>query len=113
MLIIHVTHHLNTQGIQYFEEWYQECYDFVSKQDGFHLLEKAYDNVGTGAIHIWLHFESREKMLAWGNSEQHANLINKLDSYRTKDWEATWYDTQVACVEKFIIPIGLHSVVNN
>ena len=61
MLIIHVTHFLNDEGLQYFEEWYRECYGFISKQDGFCLLEKAYDNAGTDAVHLWLHFESREK----------------------------------------------------
>lgn len=111
MLIIHVTHYLNPQGFAYFAEWYKECYHFIAAQDGFLFLEKAYDNPGTAAIHLWLHYENREKMLRWGNSEQHAVLMNKLAPYRTRDWEATWYDTETACVERFVIPAGLHSVV--
>lgn len=112
MLIIHVTHFLDDAGLRYFEEWYHDCYGFISKQDGFRLLEKAYDNAGSGAVHLWLHFESREKMLLWGNSDAHAMMISKLDRYRTQDWLATWYDTDIDRVETFVIPRGWHSVIS-
>ena len=50
-------------------------------------------------------------MATWGNSAEHAKLIAQLDPYRTQDWEATWYDTQIPRVERFVIPHGKHSVV--
>lgn len=110
MLIIHVKHFLNNEGIKHFDTWFKECYAYLSKQNGFYSLQRAFDNINTGIVHIWLHFENREKMEVWGNSKEHAELIADLDPYRTQSWTATWYDTKKACVEEFIIPLGKHTV---
>lgn len=106
MLIIHVKHFLNQKGINSFDDWFNDCRSYLRKQDGFRLLERAFDNTQPEIVHIWLHFESREKMAAWGNSDEHARLINQLDPYRTRPWEAKWYDTSQPCVESFVIPLG-------
>jgi antibiotic biosynthesis monooxygenase (ABM) superfamily enzyme len=111
MIIIHVKHYLNPQGLRFFDEWFDLCHTFLSKQAGFIFLQRAYDNTEPSTVHIWLHFETREQLIPWGNSNEHASLISKLDPYRIKEWEATWYDTEQACVEKFIIPLGKHSVL--
>lgn len=108
MLIIHVKHYLNKKGLNYFDTWFKEVYQFIAKQDGFISLHRAYDN-DHKTVHIWLHFQNREKMLLWGSSKEHAQLIAKLDPYRTQAWEATWYDTEKPNVEKFIIPLGEHN----
>lgn len=112
MLIVYVKHFLNHDGRQIFESWFNDCYDYISKQNGFISLDRAYDNTETEVIHIWLRIENREKMLAWGETTEHAQLIARLDPYRTKDWEAIWFDTEKPCVEKFTIPLGKHNVVN-
>ena len=111
MLIIHVKHHLNQAGRQLFDTWFQAGHDYISKQDGFHSLHRAFDDTEIETVHIWLHFEGREKMAIWGASDEHAKLIAELDPYRTKDWEATWYDTEIPRVEKFVIPLGEHNVI--
>lgn len=111
MLIIHVKHYLNSEGKKIFDAWFKQCFDYLSKQDGFCSLQRAFDDTEPETVHIWLHFENREKMAVWGNSPEHAELISAFDPYRTRDWEATWYDTAVPCVEKFVIPRGMHSVL--
>ena len=110
MLIIHVKHYLNLSGCNLFDEWFENCFAYLSKQDGFVSLQRAFDDTETETVHIWLHFESREKMTVWGQSLEHAKLIAALDPYRIRDWEATWYDTDIPRVEKFTIPRGMHNV---
>jgi hypothetical protein len=96
-----------------FNAWFKDCFSYISQQDGFHALHRAFDDIETETVHIWLHFECREKMAAWGQTTEHAKLIARLDPYRTQDWEATWYDTDIPRVERFIIPLGEHNVLNN
>ncbi len=109
MLIIHVKHFLNEEGLNYFDTWFKGCYAYLSKQNGFCSLQRAFDNVNPETVHIWLHLENREKMQVWGNSDEHAVLIAELDPYRTQPWTATWYDTEKACVEEYVIPLGEHT----
>lgn len=108
MLIIHVKHFLNKDGIKFFDQWFDGCLQFLSKKEGFLLLQRAFDDTNLGCVHIWLHFENREKLETWGNTEEHALLIAQLDPYRTQDWEATWYDTEQPRVERYVIPLGEH-----
>jgi hypothetical protein len=110
MLIIYVKHFLNEAGKNYFDTWFKECHDYLAKQDGFYSLHRAFDNIHIDTVHIWLHFENREKMALWGESEEHSDIILKLDPYRTQEWQATWYDTDKPCVEHFIVPLGQHNV---
>lgn len=109
MIIIHVRHFLNEDGLSYFDQWFEKCYEFLSQQDGFHSLQRAFDDTESGCVHIWLHFENRKKLEAWGNSKEHEFLIAQLDPYRTHNWEATWYDTEIPCVEKYVISLGKHN----
>src|SRR5579862_7677743 len=102
MLIIHVKHYLNLNGRHFFDAWFKDCYRYLSQQDGFISLHRAFDDTETETVHIWLHFENREKITIWGTSSEHAKLISTLDPYRTQDWEVTWYDTDKPRVEKFI-----------
>ena len=111
MLIIHVRHFLNDKGLAEFDQWFALCQAYLSKQDGFHSLYRAFDNTQPGLVHVWLHYESREKMLVWGESLEHAELIGRLDPYRIQDWEATWYDTESPDVQTYVIPLGKHSVL--
>lgn len=105
MLIIHIKHYLNDQGIKFFDVWFEKVFGYISKKEGFLLLERAFDNNNQECVHIWLHFRDRETLKAWAQSDEHNQIVRELDSYRTASWEATWYNTEKAEVEHHIIPL--------
>lgn len=49
--------------------------------------------------------------MAIGRLDYYLSIQESFLHERYKEWEATWYDTEQACVEKSVIPLGKHAVL--
>lgn len=82
MLLSHIEHYLNPEGMKKFPTWYKELKQLFLKQDGFISIKYAYDPVDFGCIHIWTEFNSEEKAEKWAQSQPKTDIQARLDPFR-------------------------------
>lgn len=84
MLLSHIVHYLNTEGIKIFPDWYIELKKLFSKQAGFISIKYAYDPNDQNCIHIWTEFTDEAKAEEWAQSQLKIDIQARLDPFRTK-----------------------------
>lgn len=84
MLLSHIKHYLNPEGIKIFPSWYNELKQLFIKQEGFINIKYAYDPQDSSCIHIWTEFSDEEKAENWAQSQLKIDIQGRLDPFRTK-----------------------------
>jgi len=84
MLLSHIEHYLNSEGIKAFPAWYAELKNLFLNQDGFINIKYAHDPVDSGCIHIWTEFTNIEQANIWAQSQMKIDIQAHLDPMRTK-----------------------------
>ena len=84
MLLSHIEHYLNPEGIKKFPSWYAELKQLFLMQDGFISIKYAFDPIDPSCIHIWTEFSSLEKAEKWAQSQPKIDIQARLDIFRTK-----------------------------
>lgn len=84
MLLSHIEHYLNPEGMTEFPRWYEELKQLFLKQDGFVSIKYAYDPIAPGCIHIWTEFSSEAKAEKWAQSQPKIDIQARLDAFRIK-----------------------------
>ena len=98
MVIVHIKHYLTDKGINYFiNYWFEAAYKLLEQYDGFSSLKYSIDSDDEICINLWLEFNSLSNLKNWRASEKHAELVSRLDIYRTKP-----YDTKRYLIENFL-----------
>jgi len=84
MLLSHIEHYLNPEGIKLFPSWYAELKQLFLKQDGFQTIKYAYDPEDPCCIHIWTEFSTLESAEKWAQSQLKIDIQARLDPLRIK-----------------------------
>lgn len=88
MIIVYVKHYLNVSGIEYFGAWYQKVCRAIFKQPGFIGIESHKDEHDVSCVHIAVKFSDVSCLDNWIKTPAHGEVVDLLDPYRTKPWEA-------------------------
>ena len=91
MLMSHVKHFLNPEGIEYFPIWFKEGSIITAQQKGFISLKYAFDQDDPSCVNIWVEFESPEDIKNWSATSLHQEIIAKLNPYKIKSYTAIRY----------------------
>ncbi|MFT3741536.1 MAG: hypothetical protein QM752_02515 [Gammaproteobacteria bacterium] len=89
MVVVHVKHYLNNNGILFFNEWFINISKILKSQDGFISIGYGQDKKNISCMSVLLKFENEEKLSIWGKSRLHDLEVSKLDPYRIRPYEAT------------------------
>lgn len=84
MLLSHIEHYLNPEGVKLFPGWYIELKQLFLKQDGFINIKYAYDPENSSCIHIWTEFSDEQKADKWAQSQLKIDIQARLDPFRIK-----------------------------
>lgn len=84
MLLSHIEHYLNADGMKEFPRWYEELKQLFLKQDGFINMKYANDPIDPGCMHIWTEFCCEAKAEKWARSQSKIDIQARLDAFRTK-----------------------------
>ena len=89
MFLVLVRHYLSDEGKEYFkEQWFPIVEDIISQKNGFISIE--YSEELPDCMFITIKFQNKETFFLWNTHSLHDDVINKLDSYRSRDyWEST------------------------
>lgn len=84
MIVVHVEHFLNAEGVDYFPQWIVEAREVLGQFEGFRSIQQLEWVDDPQTCHLWLEFERLELLRAWSASEAHDELIDRLGAYRVK-----------------------------
>lgn len=78
MLKITVKYFLNTDGINYFPQWYAEVAELTAQQDGFIKIDC---DVNQENPIVYLYFEDEDKLNNWAETNLHDYLMKKIEGF--------------------------------
>ncbi len=84
MLLILVEHYLDKSGKEYFDKWINEVRSILNKFEGFQSIEKLEDVEDKERNLLLLKFDNIELLRKWSNSEEHNDMIKRLNKYMLK-----------------------------
>jgi len=80
-----VTHFLNTKGLAYFPQWFEETSAVLQTIDGF--ISIHYETNSTADyVKLKVRFENDSLRRQWATSERHQHIVGKLDLFRTQPY---------------------------
>lgn len=88
MIVVHVEHFLNAEGVAYFPQWIVEAREVLSKFAGFRSIQQLEWVDDPQTSHLWLEFEDLDLLRAWSASAEHDELIARLGAYQVKKQES-------------------------
>lgn len=92
MIIVHVEHFLNPEGIKYFPQWIKETAETLKSYEGFVSIQQVQAIDSDNKCQLLLEFENLELLQKWSKSEDHEKLVNdKLSFYKIKKQKSIIY----------------------
>ncbi len=84
-VVVYVKHHLNPEGLKYFEKrWFPLVHSILKKQEGFVLFK--HEKTKRDCVFLTLLFQDEETFGRWIAYPGHDDLVNDLDPFRSKDY---------------------------
>jgi antibiotic biosynthesis monooxygenase (ABM) superfamily enzyme len=88
VIVVHVEHFLNAEGVDYFPQWILEARQVLGRFDGFRSIRQLEWVDDPQSCHLWLEFDDLDLLRRWSASEAHDELIDRLEAYRIKKQES-------------------------
>jgi antibiotic biosynthesis monooxygenase (ABM) superfamily enzyme len=88
MILVNINHYLNQQGLAHFPSWFDTLFKTIKSVDGFINIGYRVDKE-LSVARIILLFETDDELNQWSVSSKKMDIVNQLDPYRTKPWDAT------------------------
>ncbi len=82
MIVVHVEHFLNAEGVAYFPQWIIEAQQVLGQFEGFRSIRQLEWVDDPQTCHLWLEFDDLDLLRKWSASQDHDDLIDRLSPYR-------------------------------
>ncbi len=92
MIVVHVQHYLNKEGVDYFPKWLESVANTIQTFEGFVTISQLTDVENKEACHLLLMFDSLPQLRNWAKSQEHDDLIAKFAPYRLRKQTSEVYE---------------------
>lgn len=90
MVIFHVRHYLNNNGINYFDRWFNNLVIALNNYAGFIAAKYSIDDENK-IINLFLEFETLESLQCWRESTEHKKIKLLLREYQVSNYGSDIY----------------------
>lgn len=88
MIVVHVRHRLNEDGLTFFPAWLCAVRAELDRFEGFRSLRQLRPLNRPTECHLCLRFDSEPTLRRWSGSDAHDRLLDKLTPFQTHKQES-------------------------